>query len=335
MFPEPVGHHPVPRAEAAAATPVREDHQSGSLRRKNQVARQVYFSDADIISRVHYPKKFLKKIHPKKLIYFSLMNQNPIRTVTVIRYVTPLREGGSLPAIAEADDGFLYVLKFRGAGQGIKALIAELIGGELARVLGFKVPEIVFANLDPAFGRSEPDEEIQDLLKASTGLNLGLHYLSGAISYDPAVNHTDAETASRVVWLDSLITNVDRTARNTNMLTWNKELWLIDHGAALYFHHSWENQDEQALSAFTHVKNHVLLPQASELEKVNEIMVAMLPEPVIDSIVSLVPDTWLLQLPQHGSPQKIREAYARFLKIRVQHAALFLKEAMNARKAII
>src|SRR6201992_3185333 len=166
-------------------------------------------------------------------------SQPSLRTVQVVRYVTPLREGGSLPAIAEADDDFMYVLKFRGAGQGIKALIAELIGGEIARLLGLKIPEIVLATLDPAFGRTEPDEEIQDLLKASTGLNLGLHYLSGAISFDPAVNIVDPLTASRIVWLDCLLTNVDRTARNTNMLIWNKELWLIDHGAALYFHHSW------------------------------------------------------------------------------------------------
>ncbi|HTF28201.1 MAG TPA: HipA family kinase, partial [Flavitalea sp.] len=158
-----------------------------------------------------------------------------LRTVQVTRYITPLREGGSLPAIAEADDGFMYVLKFRGAGQGVRALIADLIGGELARAAGFKVPEIVFATLDSAFGRTEPDEEIQDLLKASVGLNLGLHFLSGAISYDPVVNKTDPIIASKIVWLDCLLTNVDRTAKNSNMLIWNKELWLIDHGAALYF----------------------------------------------------------------------------------------------------
>jgi len=164
-----------------------------------------------------------------------------IRTVNVTRYVTPLREGGSLPAIAEADDGFLYVLKFRGAGQGPRALIAELIGCEIARTCGLKVPEIVFANLDEAFGRTEPDEEIQDLLKASVGLNLALHYLSRAITFDPTTTVVDAKLASQIVWLDCLLTNVDRTARNTNMLIWNKELWLIDHGAALYFHHSWHN----------------------------------------------------------------------------------------------
>src|SRR3982074_2605713 len=148
-----------------------------------------------------------------------------LRTVNVTRYVTPLREGGSLPAIAEADDGFLYVLKFRGAGQGVKALIAELIGGEIARAVGLKVPEIVFANLDEGFGRTEPDEEIQDLLKASTGLNLALHFLTGAISFDPVVNRVPARLASEIVWLDALLLNVDRTAQNTNMLYWNREIW--------------------------------------------------------------------------------------------------------------
>src|SRR5438045_3320332 len=163
---------------------------------------------------------------------------NQLREVKVTRYVTPLREGGSLPAIAEADDEFLYVLKFRGAGQGVKSLIAELIGGEVARAVGLKVPELVFAWLEPSFGRTEPDEEIQDLLKASVGLNLALHYLSGAITFDPAVTKADPKLASQIVWMDCLLTNVDRTPRNTNMLTWNKELWLIDHGASLYFHHS-------------------------------------------------------------------------------------------------
>src|SRR3982751_2994205 len=195
------------------------------------------------------------------------MNYTPqLRTVNITRYVTPLREGGSLPAIAEADDEFLYVLKFRGAGQGAKALIAELIGGELARAIGLRVPEIVFAHLDSAFGRTEPDEEIQDLLKASVGLNLGLHYLSGAITFDPTVTIIDHLLASKIVWLDCLLANVDRTFRNTNMLVWHKELWLIDHGASLYFHHSWQNWLEAAKKPFIQVKDHVLLPYAAELD---------------------------------------------------------------------
>src|SRR6201996_3317236 len=188
-----------------------------------------------------------------------------LRSVQVTRYVTPLREGGSLPAIAEADDGFLYVLKFRGAGQGVKSLAAELIGCELARMLGLRVPELVLASLDAAFGRTEPDEEIQDLLKASVGLNLGLHYLSGSITFDPVVNKVGDLLASQIVWLDALLTNVDRTARNTNMLVWNKELWLIDHGASLFFHHSWDNWQQQALRPFTQVKDHVLLSKAAVL----------------------------------------------------------------------
>src|SRR6187402_2404701 len=196
-------------------------------------------------------------------------NQLQIRTVDITRYVTPLREGGSLPAIIEADDGFMYVLKFRGAGQGVKALIAELIAGQIAGILGLKMPELVFANLDPILSKTEPDEEIQDLLKASGGLNLAVHYLSGAITFDPVVTKVDAKLASQIVWLDCLVTNVDRTARNTNMLVWNKELWLIDHGASLYFHHSWEKWEEQAIRPFTDVKGHVLLSRASELETVN------------------------------------------------------------------
>ncbi|MFT3703881.1 MAG: aminotransferase class I and II [Agriterribacter sp.] len=258
-----------------------------------------------------------------------------LRTVNVIRYVTPLREGGSLPAIAEADDGFLYVLKFRGAGQGPKALIADLIGGEVARLLGLKVPEIVFANLDEAFGRTEPDEEIQDLLKASTGLNLALHYLSGSITFDPAVNTVDATLASKIVWLDCLLTNVDRTVRNTNMLVWHKELWLIDHGAALYFHHSWSNWEEQAKKPFVQVKDHVLLKWASELEGVNKYFCAILTEEHIRSIVAMIPDTWLTDTSSGQLPEERREVYVQFLKTRIASSAIFVKEAQHARQAII
>jgi len=245
------------------------------------------------------------------------MFQTPeLRAVNVTRYVTPLREGGSLPAIAGADDGFLYVLKFRGAGQGVKALIAELIGGEIARALGFKVPEIVFAHLDTAFGRSEPDEEIQDLLKASVGLNLALHYLSGAITFDPAVTRLTDKQASQIVWLDCLLTNVDRTPRNTNMLTWNKELWLIDHGAALYFHHAWDNWQEQATRPFTQVKDHVLLPRASELDMVDEEFKAILTPDTIKAIVSLIPDDWI-KAEWLENPDEVREVYAGFLEARL------------------
>ena len=253
-----------------------------------------------------------------------------LRTVNVIRYVTPLREGGSLPAIAEADDEFLYVLKFRGAGQGVKALIAELIGGELARALGLKVPELVFANLDEAFGRTEPDEEIQDLLKASVGLNLALHYLSGAITYDPAVTVIDSKLASQIVWLDCLLTNVDRTPRNTNMLIWHKELWLIDHGAALYFHHSWDNWREQAVRPFVQVKDHVLLPWATELESVDVSFKSILTETLIRDIGALIPDEWLADDAETAAER--REVYVQFLLLRIAVSEIFIKEAKNARE---
>lgn len=252
-----------------------------------------------------------------------------------MRYVTPLREGGSLPAIAEADDGFLYVLKFRGAGQGSKALIADLIGGEIARLMGLKVPEIVFANLDEAFGRTEPDEEIQDLLRASKGLNLGLHYLSGAITYDPAVKKIDEHLASKIVWLDALLMNVDRTARNTNMLNWHNELWLIDYGAALYFHHTWSNWKEQSVKPFVQIKDHVLLPQASLLQLVNEELKKVVTEERIRSIVSIVPDEWLQHEDIKESPDEMRNVYGDFLVNRINHSDIFLNEAINARKSLI
>ncbi|HEY0243946.1 MAG TPA: HipA family kinase [Mucilaginibacter sp.] len=262
------------------------------------------------------------------------IDQLQLRTVNVIRYVTPLREGGSLPAIAEADDEFLYVLKFRGAGQGVKALIAELIGGEIARILGFKVPELVFASLDEAFGRTEPDEEIQDLLKASVGLNLALHYLSGAITFDATVTPIDPKLASQIVWLDCLLTNVDRTARNTNMLVWHKELWLIDHGAALYFHHSWDNWQEQAKRPFMQIKDHVLLTKASELDTVNEEFTAFLTPEKIEAIVALIPDDWLNEAP-FETRQQHRDAYTRFLITRIANSAIFVNEAKHARETLI
>jgi hypothetical protein len=258
-----------------------------------------------------------------------------IRTVQVTRYVTPLREGGSLPAIAEADDGFMYVIKFRGAGHGIKALIADLLGAEIARALGLKVPELVFAQLDEAFGRTEPDEEIQDLLKASTGLNLGLHYLSGAITYDPNVTTIDARLASAIVWLDCLIMNVDRTARNTNMLSWHRELWLIDHGASFYFHNAWPGWEAQAQRPFTLVKDHVLLPQASELEQADAIGRALLTQEHIHAIVDLIPDEWLAGETFFASVAEHRQAYIQFLEQRVAHSGIFLKEAQHARQALI
>ncbi|WP_254153358.1 HipA family kinase [Chryseosolibacter indicus] len=257
-----------------------------------------------------------------------------LRTVNVTRYVTPLREGGSLPAIVEADDDFLYVLKFKGAGQGSKALIAELIGGEIARLLGFHVPEIVFANLDSAFGRIEGDEEIQDLLKASTGLNLGLHYLSGSITFDPLATNIDADLASRVVWLDSLLMNVDRTFRNTNMLVWHKELWLIDHGASLYFHHSWSDW-ENPQRPFPKIKDHVLLSKASRLEDISKLFSSLLTQEKIGKIVSLIPDEWLVNENKFDAPEEYRSAYAQFLNTRIANSDFFVKEAEYAREALV
>jgi len=258
-----------------------------------------------------------------------------LRTVNVTRYITPLREGGSLPAIAEADDDFMYVLKFRGAGQGVKSLIAEIIGGEIARALGFRVPELVFANLDEAFGRTEPDEEIQDLLKASVGLNLALHYLSGAITFDPVVTTVDAKLASQIVWLDCLITNVDRTVRNTNMLMWHKELWLIDHGASLYFHHSWQNFEEQAKRSFVQVKDHVLLPQASLLDEADAEARSILTPDVIRAIVNIIPEEWLIDPEASETAEEKREVYIQFLQTRLTSSEIFVKEAKHAREAVI
>lgn len=261
-------------------------------------------------------------------------NSLELRTVNVTRYVTPLREGGSMPAIAEADDGFLYVLKFRGAGQGHKALISEIIGGEIARALGLKMPELVFANLDEAFGRTEPDEEIQDLLKASVGLNLALHYLSGAITYDPTITKIDPVMASKIVWMDCLLTNMDRTPRNTNMLYWHKELWLIDHGASLYFHHSWQNWEEQAKRPFVLVKDHVLLPQASEIAAVDAELKAILTPQLIDDILALIPDVWLDER-SFETAEDQRKAYAYFLNTRIENSSVFVNEAENARQTLI
>jgi len=263
------------------------------------------------------------------------INTPEIRTVNVMRYVTPLREGGSLPAIAEADDDFMYVIKFRGAGQGVKTLIAELVAGEIARALGLKIPEIVFANLDEAFGRTEPDEEIQDLLKASTGLNLGLHYLSGAITFDPVTIVVNEDLASKIVWFDSFVTNVDRTVRNTNMLLWHKELWLIDHGASLYFHHSWDNFQQQAERPFQQVKDHVLLKQASKLFYVDEIFRQILTEEKIKSIVSLIPDGWLNKENDLQTAETKRTIYTEFLTSRINASEIFVNEANNARQALI
>ena len=244
-----------------------------------------------------------------------------IRTVNVTRYVTPLREGGSLPAIVEADDDGLYVLKFRGAGQGVKALIAELVAGEIGRALGLKVPEIVFVELDPVLAMTEPDSEIQDLIKASAGLNLALDYLPGSIMYDTAIQEPSPRLASEIVWFDAYTANVDRTPRNANMLLWHKEVWLIDHGAALYFHHNWDNFAGNSRNPFALIKQHMLLPFAKEIERVDEEFSARLTPDLIGEIVSLIPDGWVAE------PDMDRKAYLNFLTDRLQAPREFVKEA--------
>lgn len=260
-----------------------------------------------------------------------MKNKLDLRTVNVTRYISPLREGGSLPALAEADDDFKYVLKFKGAGHGVKALIAELIGGEIANALKLQIPELVFANLDEAFGRTEGDEEIQDLLQGSQGLNLALHFLSGAITFDPVVTVVESKLASQIVWLDAFITNVDRTFRNTNMLIWHKELWLIDHGACLYFHHSWNNWEKHAKSPFALIKDHVLLPQASLLQEVDSEYKTVLTPELLQEIVALIPDEWLNWEDTDETPEGLRKVYLQFLMTRLNHSEIFVKEAENAR----
>ncbi|MDB4728150.1 aminotransferase class I and II [Saprospiraceae bacterium] len=259
------------------------------------------------------------------------MNEIGIRTVDVVQYMKPLREGGSLPAIVKADDDFIYVLKFRGAGQGKKALIAELIGGELARAIGLKVPELVFMNLDASFSKTEPDEEIQDLLKFSVGLNLGLHFLSGAITYDPLVSIADSMTASKVVLLDSMITNIDRTAKNTNLLNWNRELWLIDHGASFYFHHNWKNWETHLARTFPAIKDHVLLERANHLtEAAKEIQNLIYPNK-IKEIVTQIPEDWLIEASNALTPDEMRAAYIDFMNAKLSKIESLAKEAEDAK----
>src|SRR5215211_3279325 len=241
-----------------------------------------------------------------------------MRTVNTTRYVTPLREGGSLPAIIEADDDGMYVLKFRGAGQGTKALIAELIAGEIARAAGLLVPEIVLVALDPEIAKTEPDPEIQDLIRASGGLNLGLDYLPGSVMFDPVAEKPDADLASRIVWFDAYVTNVDRTPRNANMLMWHRKLWLIDHGAALYFHHAWADMAHRSKDPFRLIKEHILLPFAGALETVDHAMTALITGEVIKRIVDLVPDDWMSENPRFSTTAENRQAYVEYLTRRLE-----------------
>jgi hypothetical protein len=252
-----------------------------------------------------------------------------LRTVAVTRYVTPLREGGSLPAIVEADDDGLYVVKFRGAGHGPLALTAELISGELARALGLPVPEIVFAALDPDLARTEPDPEIHALIHDSAGLNLALDYLPGSVNFDPVVHRVPPELASRIVWFDAFVSNVDRTARNTNMLMWHRAVWLIDHGSTLYFHHSpgWDQDSARARAPFEAIKDHVLLRAATRLDEEDERLALLLTPEVIDPILALVPDRWL----SDTDPAAARAGYRRYLLERLLPPRPFVQEALRVR----
>ena len=259
------------------------------------------------------------------------MNKIDIRTVNVVQYIKPLREGGSMPAIVKADDDFLYVLKFRGAGQGKKALIAELLGGELARAIGLKMPELVFMNLDDTFSKTEPDEEIQDLLKFSVGLNLGLHFLSSAITYDPLVSKIDALTASKVVVLDSIMSNIDRTAKNTNLLDWNNELWVIDNGASFYFHHNWRTYKNHLTRTFPLIKDHVLLDKATQLNEASKQIQTALTDEKITEIIALIPEEWLQNDTDDLSPAQMRAAYLEYLKAKLAMIDSLVKEAEDAR----
>jgi hypothetical protein len=244
-----------------------------------------------------------------------------------------LREGGSLPAIVEASDDGLYVLKFRGAGQGPKALIAELVAGEIGRLAGLPVPEIVFIELPSDLARTEPDAEIQSLIGASAGLNLALDYLPGSVTFDPLVFQPDARLASAVVWFDAFVCNVDRTARNVNMLMWHRRLWLIDHGAALYFHHAWTRQDEHARSAFPLIKDHVLLKLASKIDEVDADMRVRLTAEKMAGIVELIPEDWLADDPGFAGKSEQREAYLNYFTTRLASSQVFVQEADHARAA--
>ena len=261
-----------------------------------------------------------------------------LRTITACEYVTPLREGGSLPAIVEGDDDGTYVVKFRGAGQGVKALIAELVSGELARLAGLRVPEIVFADVDPRMAKTEPDPEIQDLLRKSSGLNLALDYLPGSITFDPLVERAAAiasnpKLASSIVWLDAFVTNVDRTAKNTNLLVWHRDLWLIDHGATLIIHHAWSQDDARVKSAFPQIRDHVLLRWASELREVDAELSTLITREAIEAIVQLIPDQWLEEDPNFPTAAAHRDAYVDYLTRRLAPPREWLEEAIRARAA--
>jgi hypothetical protein len=259
-----------------------------------------------------------------------------LRTIQATRYVTPLREGGSLPALVEADDLGLYVLKFTGAGQGPLALVAEIVAGGIGRALGLNVPELVLVEVDEALGRNEPDAEIRALLRASVGVNLGMDFLPGSVMFDPAAGDAAGpELASMAVWFDAFVTNVDRTARNPNLLCWHKSLYFIDHGAALYFHHDWKDPAASARSRFPAIREHVLLPRADRIAAVDGSLRARLTEALFAEVLADVPEAWLLPVPGAATPAAKRAAYVEFLIERLNAAPLFVEEAVRARNALV
>lgn len=254
-----------------------------------------------------------------------------LRTITATRYVTPLREGGSLPALVEADDDGMYVLKFQAAGQGRKALIAELLAGELARALALPVPELVFVDLDAALGRNEPDGEIQDLVTKSAGLNLALDFLPGALAFDAlSAPQIDPALAAQIVWFDAFTMNVDRTARNTNMLCWHRRLWLIDHGASLYLHHTWPTAAARFRSPFPAIKDHVLLRVAGDLQSADADLAPLVTDALLAHLIALIPTDWLTQEPGFADPAAARAAYLDYLRARLEPPRLFIEEAIRA-----
>ena len=258
-----------------------------------------------------------------------------IRTEVLTRYISPLREGGSLPALAEASDTFRYAVKLKGGGHGAKSLISELIGGMVAKSFKFKVPEYVFLELSPLFGITEPDQEIQELLRKSEGTNVGLHFLDGAFTFDPSVNQVDGLFASKLVWLDAFLTNVDRTRQNPNMMVWKNEVWLIDHGASLYFHHSGKDPEEAALDPFPYIRMHVLLPYADRLEEADKLMRQAITPRTLGKIVDLLPDEWLIDPDSDSSPSEKREGYKTFLIKRLQNSRIFVDKAIEERNKLI
>lgn len=252
---------------------------------------------------------------------------------SVARYITPLREGGSLPALAEGSDGERYVVKLSGAGHGTKMLISELLGGVIAAATPLRVPQLRFLDLDEDFGRTEGDEEIQDLLQASRGLNLGMTFLPGALTWDVAANTPTPQEASQIVWLDAFLTNIDRTARNTNMLLWRSNLWLIDFGASLYFHHNWQSAPQAALSPFPYVKDHALLRHASRLTEADAVMKQYITPDLIRQAVRAIPDNWLLRAEPDIAPDEQRRVYTDFLLTRLENSKIFVDHAIKARAA--